>query len=205
MIIFMTLELTAENMRLFFPTWLKPLSDKEITDFLTSEPLVNERYEQIEHGKKILKCWKNRNETKKYNTKKEIKQDIKILNDSLEYWLNHKHNAVSEMDKVYCDIHLEDYLKEKENLQKKLRYTGVKFENDDLVRARQVPLSDFLKFNSAGMVKCLWHIERTGSLHYIKKNNKVHCFGGCGTKDVIEVIQNLNNCTFKEALKIILN
>ena len=205
---FMFLELTIKNMKLFFPSWLKPLSDKEINDFLTSEPLINEKYEQIEHAKrwyKIMKQNGDNSERKHYKTKKEIKQDIKLLNDHLDYWLDHKHNAISEMDKVYSEIHLEDYLKEKENLQKKLRYTGVKFENDDLVRARQVPISDFLKFNSAGMVKCLWHIERTGSLHYIKKNNKVHCFGGCGTKDVIEVIQNLNNCTFKEALKIILN
>ena len=205
MIIFMSLELTTENMKLFFPSWLKPLSDKEIIDFLET-PIPEEK--RLWHPEWIRdlprKVWKTP-ATKKYTTKKAIMQDIKLLNNSLDWWLDHKHNAISEMDKVYSEIHLEDYLKEKENLQKKLRYTGVKFENDDLVRARQVPISDFLKFNSAGMVKCLWHIERTGSLHYIKKNNKVHCFGGCGTKDVIEVIQNLNNCTFKEALKIILN
>ena len=205
MIMLMSLELTVKNMQLFSPSWEKPLSDKEIIDFLETPFEKEKRLWYPDWPRDLPKRVFTTPATKKYTTKKAIMQDIKLLNNSLDWWLDHKHNAISEMDKVYSEIHLEDYLKEKENLQKKLRYTGVKFENDDLVRARQVPISDFLKFNSAGMVKCLWHIERTGSLHYIKKNNKVHCFGGCGTKDVIEVIQNLNNCTFKEALKIILN
>lgn len=204
MIMFMLLELTVKNMKLFFPSWEKPLSNKEIIDFLNTPIEKDKRLWYPEWDKNLSKRVQINLETKKYNTKKEIKQDIKILNDRLDWWLEYKHNAPNEMTKAYCEIHLEDLLKEKENLNKKLRYTGVKFENDDLERARQVPINDFLKFNSARMTKCLWHTEKTPSLHMIKGKNKVYCFGGCGTKDVIEVVQNLHNCTFGEALKIIL-
>src|SRR3990167_5786172 len=94
---------------------------------------------------------------KKYTTKKEIKQDIKILNDRLDWWLIYKRTAPNEITKIYCDLNLEDYLQKKENLKKKLRYTGVKFGNDALARAKQVPISDFLEFNRAGFAKCPFH------------------------------------------------
>lgn len=197
-------ELTKENMLLFFPSWLKPLSDKEINDFLISEPLVNNEYEKIEHGKLWYEKTVNNYATKKYNTKKEIKQEIKKINDELELWLVHKQSAPNEISKEFSEAHLEDLFKEKDNLKDKLRYVGIKFTNDKLMAAKQVPISDYLDFNSAGFARCLWHNEKTPSLHKITGKNKVYCFGCGKTADIVDIVMEQNGCSLPEALKIIL-
>ncbi len=208
MITTMSLELTRENMILLFPSWEKPLSDKEITDFLETNVPPPTRLWFPDWPKDLLHRVLITPATKKYTTKTQIKQAIKEINDSLDRWVEIKNQANREQNDntiAYCDLSIEDLLVDKEKLQAKLRYTGVKFANNDLETAKQRPITDYIDFNSAGFAKCLWHTEKTGSLHLIKGKNKAYCFGGCGAKDVIDVVQNLHNCDLPEALKIILN
>ena len=199
----MTLELNKENMILFFPSWEKPLSNKEINDFIETPIEKEKRFWWPEWKKDLTRTSVDKSVIKHYNTKKEIRQEIKNINDQLELWLSHKQSASNEITKEFAEAHLEDLFKEKESLQARLRYTGVKFTNDRLQEAKQRPIEDFLDFNSAGFTKCLWHSERTPSLHKITGKNRVYCFAGCGTKDVIDVVMELNNCTLPEAIKII--
>ena len=200
----MSLELTAENMKLFFPSWLKPLSDKEISDFLETPYKEEPRLWWPEWIKDLpLKMCKTP-VIKKNNTKKEIKQEIKEINNKLDWWLEYKQTAPNEITKTYCDIHLEDYLQDKENLQAKLRYTRVKFDNNNLERAKQVPLSNFLKFNNAGFSLCPFHQERSASFHKLPGKNKGYCHGCGKSGDLIDVVMAQNSCTLPEAIKIIL-
>jgi hypothetical protein len=61
------------------------------------------------------------------------------------------------------------------------------------------PVSDFLEFKRRKAL-CLWHKEVEPSLHYYPATNSVYCFS-CGRHgDVIDVIRQLDNCSFKEAL-----
>ena len=153
MLSLMSLELNAENMKLFFPSWEKPLSNKEITDFLETPYEKEQRLWYPDWSKDLPRRVLITPATKKYTTKKEIKQDIKLLNDRLDWWLAYKRTAPNEITKNYCDLVLEEYLQKKEKLKKKLRYAGVKFGNDALIRAKEVPISDFLEFNRAGFAK----------------------------------------------------
>lgn len=67
-------------------------------------------------------------------------------------------------------------------------------------RAKCVPISNFIKFNQEGKAPCIWTNEKTPSMHYYRKTNKVWCFG-CGKGgDVIDVYAELNHVTMKEAL-----
>lgn len=67
-------------------------------------------------------------------------------------------------------------------------------------KAKTYPIDQLIEFRQH-TAKCIWHNEKTGSLHYYKKTNTVKCFG-CGEwGDVIKVYQQLNKCSFKEALK----
>ena len=182
-----------------------PLQIKEILDFYDTPIEEETRMWYPEWPKDLPKRIPITSATKKYNIKKEIKQDIKILNDQLEWWLDLKHNAPNEITKVYCDLHLEDYQVKKENLLKKLRYVGIKFGNDDLVRARQAPISDFLKFNSAGFANCPFHgPERTNSFHKLPGKERGYCFSCQKRADLIDVIMEIHQCKLPEALKIIL-
>lgn len=74
--------------------------------------------------------------------------------------------------------------------------------NDKLTRAKQYPITNLLKFNHAGKALCIWHSEKTPSLHYYADTNTVYCFGGCGKHaDAIDVYRQINNCSFNEAVK----
>ncbi len=200
----MSLELTKENMILFFPSHLKPLSDIEISDFINTPYQEEMPPWPKECTFNVEKIHVKITATKKYNTKKEIRQEIKTINDRLDRWLEIKYTAPNEITKEFCEININEDLMLKEVLQKKLRYSEEKFNNNDLLRAKEMPLEDFLEFNSAGFAKCIWHQEKTGSLHKIKGKNRVYCFGCSKSGDVVDVVMEINKCTLPEALKIIL-
>ncbi len=73
------------------------------------------------------------------------------------------------------------------------------------IRAKQVPITNYIQFDQSGFAKCPFHSEKTGSLKYYKDINKVHCFGGCGSKDVIDIIMHMTNCDFKSAVRTLLS
>jgi len=67
--------------------------------------------------------------------------------------------------------------------------------------AKSYPIEELIDFKG-GMAKCLWHNEKTGSLHHDKKRNKAHCFGACGKGyDSIDTYQKINNVDFSTAVK----
>jgi len=205
----MQLELTKENMKLFFPTWLKPLSDKEINDFINGEPLTNPDYKKKEYARTWRIWFDNKNKNKKYETKKAIRQAIQNVNIEIETWMEKKRNSKNEMHLSWCDIHIEDLLIEKKKFLKKLDWIDYAktFKNNDKELAKQIPIENFLEFNRAGFAKCPFHSsgkERTASFHKIQGKNKAYCFGGCGTKDVIDIVMQLREVDFNSAIKIIL-
>lgn len=80
-----------------------------------------------------------------------------------------------------------------ENKSKDFKYS--------IEKAKQYPIDQLLEFNYQGKAKCLWHNEKTASLHYYGKTNTVKCFG-CGEfADSIKVYQKLKGCTFNQSLK----
>jgi DNA primase len=69
-----------------------------------------------------------------------------------------------------------------------------------VIRAKEYPIDELIKF-SQGKARCLWHNEKTGSMHFYKETNRVHCFG-CGKGgDAIDVYMALNNVAFKDAVE----
>ena len=78
----------------------------------------------------------------------------------------------------------------------------------DKLRAKEVPIKELLgKFGvefKRDFASCVWHSEDTGSLHYIKSRNTVHCHGACSRSyDTIDVVKHFNNCGFIEAVKFL--
>lgn len=75
-----------------------------------------------------------------------------------------------------------------------------------LSKAKAVPLPLFLKFPANNSIKCLWHEEKSPSLHYYPNQNRVYCFGGCAKYfDTLDVVQKLHGVGLKEAIKIAMN
>ena len=74
----------------------------------------------------------------------------------------------------------------------------------EIERAKEVPITNFVKINAARKAKCFMHNERTPSLH-VYKNNKFHCFSCGQSGSVIDVIMIQQNIPFVEAVKYLNN
>ena len=74
-----------------------------------------------------------------------------------------------------------------------------------IIYAQAIISDNFIQFDRTDTTKCIWHDEKTGSMHYYKNQNRVKCFG-CGQMgDTIDVIMQIYDTDMKGALKIILN
>jgi hypothetical protein len=70
----------------------------------------------------------------------------------------------------------------------------------DIALAKEYPIDELIEFKH-GMAKCIWHDEKTSSMHYYARTNTVHCFGCGKSGDSIDVYQVLNGCDFISAVK----
>jgi hypothetical protein len=103
---------------------------------------------------------------------------------------------------------IESRMKQIERIDKYLRLTEIRKEIHegsitvgDISKAKNTPIPGIIDFNNAQFAKCLWHNEKSPSLHYIKNTNKVHCFGCGKTADAIDLYMELYKLSFIEAVK----
>lgn len=80
----------------------------------------------------------------------------------------------------------------------------------EILKAREVPIKELMESYGVefkrDFAECPWHIEKSGSLHYIKKRNTTHCHGGCSRSyDTIDVVMHFNNYGFIDAVKMLSN
>lgn len=90
----------------------------------------------------------------------------------------------------------------------KLAYQLKWLKNDkngdlDIERAKQVPIETFLKVERSNKVKCLFHKEKTASMHINRKKNTFKCFGCDAWGSVIDIVMKLKGCGFVEAVKML--
>ncbi len=77
----------------------------------------------------------------------------------------------------------------------------VRKDGTDIERAKQYPIENLIKFQNK-KAKCIWHNEKSPSLHLYPDNN-VFCFG-CGKGgDAIDVKMQLDSISFTEAVNIL--
>lgn len=82
--------------------------------------------------------------------------------------------------------------------------TDFKNNEANLARAKAVPVSQYIKFGTDGMAPCIWHSERTPSMHYYPKQNRVKCFSCGKLGDVLDVVQQMNSLTLPQAINFII-
>jgi hypothetical protein len=72
---------------------------------------------------------------------------------------------------------------------------------EQVLRAKEYPLSNLVELDIRGFCKCPFHKDKTPSMSYWKDKNILHCFG-CGvSKDSIQFVIDMYNKTFSEAVK----
>jgi len=191
-----TLEKKMKDMAWFFNP---PLQIKEISDFCITKEKQNP-FGYIDPDKyNAYLMYVDKLSFVQYATKKDIKQEIVKCNSLIEEYMQENRQTPS----IFLEFRIEDQALRKSKLQNKLKFFSQKRDGNDIARAKTRPISDYIEF-VGGFACCPFHNEKTGSFKYYPRNNRAYCFGGCGNKDVIDVVMTLNNCTLPEALKIIL-
>lgn len=150
----------------------------------------------------IFKMVEDSKSLQRFILKKDIKEEIKKTNRTIQEYSDKRAIAQNEETKEWYEMLIEDEVERKLKLQNKLIAPKDK-DRTEIERAKMVPITNFLDFKG-GFAKCLWHSEKTGSLHYISKTNLFYCFGCAKKGDVLDVVMQLNGCTLPEAIKIIL-
>ena len=73
-------------------------------------------------------------------------------------------------------------------------------KGDRVLRAKEYPMTKLVDLQK-NKACCLWHTEKTPSLHYYEKTNSAYCFGGCGrTYDSIDAYMKVHNVGFTKAV-----
>lgn len=146
---------------------------------------------------------KDKLEDRLEHIKKKLKQNKKEAQDYPKFTKPEDHAEIKEDE--------QELLSEQKRTEWKLRFLSGKVDyqtnyfDNRLLRAREVPITNFVQFNRAGFAKCLWHNESTGSLKYYPKDNKTHCFGCQAGGDVVDVVMQMHHLGFKEAVAFLLN
>lgn len=108
----------------------------------------------------------------------------------------------------YLEILKDHVLNRVEKHRRMLRFwnqTKSQATSDRLQLAKDVPIDKYLEFNSSNTALCIWHNEKSPSLHYYIDKNRVFCFGCRRGGDTVDVVQQLNKCNVIEAIDMILN
>ncbi len=136
---------------------------------------------------------------------KEVEQEYRDdLDDVL--LMAREARAKYESDRPF-EVLTKMYMNRFQEVQRQIKYFQVKRDDTDpsvIARAKSVPIPTFIKFNRDNTACCIWHNEKTPSMHYYEKQNRVKCFGCDKLGDVIDVVQQLQRVGLKEAVKIIL-
>ncbi len=86
--------------------------------------------------------------------------------------------------------------------QQRHAFSDNKITDDDIQRAKLVPISNFISVPKYGNMKCPFHNDGTASFHVYTAKNRWYCFGECNKGgDVIELYMILKKTSFKETVK----
>ena len=145
--------------------------------------------------------------------KKDLKELVKAFGDACDALLLLKRDFQTQRKPVrhliiflqYATTRYETFSHTLKSFER--RYTGEKGDSADVRKAKEAPITQFIKFSYDGFARCIWHEEKTGSMKYnkpgTKYGNTVKCFGCGAMGDPIDVIMQLRKVEFGEAVKII--
>lgn len=147
--------------------------------------------------------------------KKEMKALVKEFGDAADALLDLKRRFSMDRKPIrhlvvflqYVTSRYETFSHQLKSFER--RYNGEKGDSAEVRRAKEVPITLFIKFSYDGFARCIWHDEKTGSMKYNKPGTKyantVKCFGCGAMGDPIDVIMQLRKVEFGDAVKILLN
>lgn len=176
---------------------------KDISDFIAGNAAgLDALIEQAE-------SWRLPPEISEAPSPKELKEGKSFCRTISDDLLIERQNRLKDGRSVaFIDKLVEVVVEHYEDLLKKTttkRGRPYKLSSDALVNAKRVPITEYLQFDRQRKRVCIWHTEKTPSMVYYSKDNRVKCFGCGRLGDVIDIVEQLHGLTKSEAIKKINN
>ena len=136
-----------------------------------------------------------------------IKDYIKWCDESIERRMEMRRKCENETEKDFLTHSIDDTVRVRDEWKRVLKAYSYKQDNtkliseQDVLCAKEFPITNLIKFNSSGFAPCIFHNEKTGSMRYYKNSNSVHCFGCNASGDSIKVGQQLFGENFINTVK----
>lgn len=154
-----------------------------------------------------------------YSLKNECEEDFLRLNDILRtiFSVIYSHPYYTDDERIFQDLLVSnEYIKIADNLRSniyRLRSLVAIIDNrnnpvtgpvnpERIARAKQVPISLFIKIPKSGFVVCPFHKEKTASFK-VYKNNRFKCFGCNQFGDAIDFIMKRDGLSFIGAVQFL--
>jgi len=143
---------------------------------------------------------------------KRIKADLRRLEEEREHWIQFAYRKFpSDVPKrENAEWWLTTFLVEPERmraearlsvLESMLRWKENAAGEASLQKARTYPISDLIQFDRKGWTRCIFHDEKTPSMRYDRKKNRVWCFSCNKGWDAIDVFMRMGGGGFNDAIK----
>jgi len=184
--------------------FLPPKCGKDVTDFFRSHTLA----EFLSLPSESLPIPSDVTDTK---NKKFVHQKLAEFKHACEIMKERERVLVSRrIPAPYMPFVMEYLLNRYElykSIQKRMAVKNVPNYYTGNLDVKKISITNFIQFNNAGYAPCIWHSERTASMFYNNETRKfpntVKCFG-CGMMgDVVDVVMQIHNLDFKQAVEFL--
>jgi DNA primase len=170
----------------------KDATGKDVCDYLTTHTI--EDFKQLLRDALLLPLPDDSRKTYKAKQYRTLLRDLNAIRSTSNHF--------------YIDYWVKLFIAELHDLEKPNWVTHHSAKGtDDLSRVRAYPIEQFVKFDARGAALCVFHKEKSPSMHLngarTQMPNTVKCYS-CGKfGGVIDVVMSINSCTFAEAVKLI--
>lgn len=129
--------------------------------------------------------------------KRHIKNRINSLQEKMEI------DALYGRDTSYYLAELKKLSFQHAYLTEGDKATKAGLSPEEIEMAKQTPINNFLKVNQMGKAQCIFHADKTASMH-VYNNNRFYCFGCQKSGSIADVVMQLYGLEFLPAINRIL-
>ena len=135
----------------------------------------------------------------RFETKKELKEELKKTNNLIEEYMENKRKCkgIFPFDWLIFDL-----VEKREKIRRLLTYDRKPL---NIENAKKYPLDSLISFNRQGFCPCIYHEDKTPSMKHYPKTNTAYCFSCAKSCDAIDIAMKTHNLDFIKAVKFLNN
>lgn len=157
---------------------------------------------EIEHREEMSKVPSFAQLMADYPTAKTyVKQHTKDLMDSLKIKI--EQGIMRDRDTTQMEAELKKLSFQYAYLTENEKITKAGLTREEIELAKETPIRNFIKLDHNGKAKCIFHTDRTASMH-VYNTNRFYCFGCNKSGSVADIVMQLYSLDFLTAIKKIL-